>query len=360
MIHLSRKRSVGSLGNPLPVGKRKSKRKPGRVVRRKVVGLTLGLVATIPVFGFGPATHLPRADAAFPGRNGRIAISVIRPPFNSLPEVGVPIFAGERDIFTFSSDGAAIHQLTSGPEADVQPAWSPDGRKVVFLRTDIVFGRAFSSDVYVINADGSGLRNLTNSPSVYEFQPSWSPDGSRIVFSSDRANPDLRWRVSQLTEPEQDLYVMDADGGNVTQITSDPGFESHPSWSPDGDWIAIMRHTWLALVSPDGSRRTVLVRNLGVQAPQWSPDGNSITFGAGDGIWIINRDGGGLRRITFGDESRSRFPTWSPDGRFIAFISDRDGAWKLYKMRADGSGVQLLVDIDLQSPISSADWGPSP
>ncbi len=333
----------------------------GRVSR--YIGLLLVfLVAASPV---GVA---PRANAAFPGRNGRIAISVLRPPFTSLPG-GELIVAADRDLFTISPVNGSVQQLTSGTDMDALPAWSPDGRRVAFLRADLSYG-SISADVYVIDADGSGLTNLTQSPEYYDYQPSWSPDGTRIVFSSDRPDPvaAIVGRTRLFALSEQNLFIMDADGGNLTQVTSDPGHESSPAWSPDGRWIAFERldsdgsGLWVTLVRPDGSGMHLLQNRVAGSDPQWSPDGTTIAFAeqSGRDVWVANANGSGLRNLTGASGSRNQSPTWSPDGEWIAFMSDRDGTWKLYKMRTDGSSVQKLIDIDLQSPAGSSDWGPRP
>lgn len=322
--------------------------------------LSLVLCAALSVTFVASSFTPPQAKAAFPGRNGRIAISVLREPFTSLPGEDL-LLGGDRDIFTFAPGGGAIQQVTTGAEADIQPAWSPDGQRIVFLRADVLNGAVTAADIFVINSDGSGATNLTNTPAYYEYQPSWSPDGKKIVFSSDQAQPDVEWRLLQRSG-EHDLYVMDADGSNLVQLTSDPGMETHPTWSPDGRWIAYGRFDRpMGLIRPDGSGSVVLAGVRGT-VPQWSPDGSRIVFAGTEltTMWMINRDGSGLRKLAPKSRDANTFPTWSPDGRWLAFMSDRDGSWKLYKMRPNGSGVRRLIDIDLQAPISTPDWGPRP
>ncbi|HEX2241454.1 MAG TPA: DPP IV N-terminal domain-containing protein, partial [Actinomycetota bacterium] len=301
----------------------------------------------------------PRAKAAARVRNGRIAISVLRPPFTSIPAPPpgeLPVL-GDRDLFTLSPTGGAFTQITSGPDIDVTPVWSPDGRKLAFVRDDPTYGKVSSGDIYTLEADGTGERNLTNTPLAFEKFPSWSPDASKIVFVSDRGFPNLTARLLYLRGGETDLYVMDADGGNVVRLTSDPGYEEYPVWSPNGRWLAFGDLGTIILMTADGSAPRPLAQGL---FPQWSPDGRRIAFISDDDVHVIDVFGGDERNVTSDHPGSVRFATWSPDGRWLTFISDRRGPWRLYKMRPNGSQVRELIDIDLHTPNTSISWGRRP
>lgn len=120
------------------------------------------------------------------------------------------------------SDGNNVARLTSTPGDEVQPSWSPDGSKIVF-----VSDQTGNKEVYVINADGSGLTRLTSTQSAREYSPAWSPDGKRIAFESN---------VSGSNE----IYVMNVDGSNPTRLVNLPdGAQStDPAWSPDSTRVA--------------------------------------------------------------------------------------------------------------------------
>ncbi|MFN2525305.1 MAG: TolB family protein, partial [Actinomycetota bacterium] len=170
------------------------------------------------------------AEAAFPGRSGRIAFSagVYVDPVGTFPGYGQ---VRDYDIFTIAPGGSGVQQVTQGDFVDGFPTWSPDGRKLAFARADA--NSLFEYDIYVVDADGGSPVNLTQTPQYRDWEPSWSPDGSKIVFRSDRAAPEV------VTRPlfdffEGDLFIMNADGSDVRPLTSGPGFEMMPVWSPDG------------------------------------------------------------------------------------------------------------------------------
>jgi Tol biopolymer transport system component len=258
---------------------------------------------------------------------------------------------GDYAIFGMDADGGSQGRLTdergdtstnAGIEFQIEPAWSPDGRRIAFASA-----REGSFDIYVMAADGTDSTRLTTSR-VNDRRPSWSPDGTRIVFAR--------------SVDESQLFVMNADGTGARRVTDDAGAESEPAWSPDGEWIAYvrrqpgteLREIWL--VRPDGSDRRRLTRLNGLAyAPAWSPDGERIAFSADRGdkryaIWTIGVDGTGLRRVTPAGIDAFE-PAWSPDGRLLAF--SRDGA--IVTVDEEGNEVQVT---DPQNNDSSPAWNP--
>ena len=128
--------------------------------------------------------------------------------------------SGDEEIYTMNADGADVVQLTSNGDFDSAPAWSPDGTKIAFERAP---AGTFSAgqepeekDIYVMNADGTDVRRLTDSPGKDEG-PTWSPDGTKIAFSSDR-------------DGQQELYVMNADGTGARRLTDNPARDESPDW----------------------------------------------------------------------------------------------------------------------------------
>lgn len=131
------------------------------------------------------------------------------------------------DIYVINLDGSGLTQLTRDSGLNGSPAWSPDGKQIVFVSDRDLDGKG---KIWVMNADGTNQRILSNS-GVYGGQPAWSPDGTKILFTSSRTCP---------TDVEVAIYVMNADGSDRRLLTNDPnscGVYSSPRWSPDGTKI---------------------------------------------------------------------------------------------------------------------------
>jgi len=195
--------------------------------------------------------------------------------------------AGQRDIMMIPATGAAPVNLTGGVGDNLQPDWSPDGRRIVFSS-----GRTGSFNIFTMNADGGNLTQLTNTFGFDEW-PVWSPDGRQIAFVSDR-------------DGNEEIYVMNADGSNQRRLTTSPADNWPVAWSPDG-------------------RRLVFASNR---------DGNW-------NLYIINAGGGPDFRLTNapGDE---RDPIWSPDGTAIAFVSNGGGNFDVYTLPAPTGAVTVV------------------
>jgi hypothetical protein len=237
------------------------------------------------------------------------------------------------------------------------PAWSPDGRTLVFESN--LEGKY---TLFVINADGSGLRRLT-SDSSENTQPNWSPDGRRIVFSSNR---------SGTTE----LYTMNADGTGVTRLTSmGAGAWYQSSFSPDGKWVTFQGrpdNAWtrdrVFVIGADGAGLRLLSDSaLGAEGPRWAPDGRTVRFlsvpypkrlwremepsdmqaaRAGQRMVSVRPDGSGLMRLPPAGDGESD-TTWSRDGSSGYFAATRDGAPALFRVRRGQSSAQRIASTDV-------------
>ena len=229
---------------------------------------------------------------------------------------------GNSEIYVINADGSGQENLTQHPARDSHPSWSRDGRKLAFVSR-----RDGNSEIYVMNADGSGLRNVTRTPSN-DLGPAWSPDGRAIAFVQMIQG---KCAPSGPGTPcgnnyETFLSVVNADGSGLRRLTTQSEYLFKHSWSADGKTIRYGRY----LVQADGSGQTGLPR-LPRNVPSngaWSPDGKRIAFAyidsspangtdANAGLWVVNADGSNRRQLT--RYAVGTNPVWSPDGRRIAF-----------------------------------------
>ena len=216
------------------------------------------------------------------------------------------------------------------------PFWSPDSKKILFT-----YYKNTKREIYTINNDGTDLTNISNNW-FDDYSPSWSPDGKRITFISTRDN-------------DFNVYVMNSDGSDVKKISNIIGIASSPKWSPLGDRIAftLTRDDKDEIYLVDIDRSETERFSADGYSPLWSPDGAQIAFLSGEHnegeIYIKNIDGTGIIRITNNSEYDGHF-SWSPDSEQIVYCS---GNQKIYIVNADGSNEYFLANGS--NPIWSPD-----
>jgi TolB protein len=197
---------------------------------------------------------------------------------------------GGAHVFISNIFQGTLEEMTKGEKVGENwlPAWSPDGTKLAFTST-----RDGNPEIYIVNRDGSGLRRLTNNPSI-DITPTWSPSGTQIAFTSDRSGP-----------PQ--IYVVGVDGLNLSKKTSESWCD-RPTWSP---------------------------------APF-----NEIAYasrsGPGFDIRVLDLSTGATKSLTFG-EGTNESPAFSPNGRHIVFTSTRSGKTQVFTMARDGKDVRQVT-----------------
>jgi Tol biopolymer transport system component len=225
---------------------------------------------------------------------------------------------GSGDIFTMNADGSGLTNLTHpAGTSDLGPCLSQDGAKITFAR---------ATTIWIVNSDGSSPQMLSNVG--YCENPSLNSDGSKVVFNS--------WSYA---DSNCDIYVIDSSGAHLTRLTTDGETEKYPCFSPDGSKIAYVGdpgsgYDQIFIMDSDGSHQTQLTNDISwVTQPCFSPDGSKIAYEVDAGeVWIMNVDGTGQHKLFKGHA-----PCFSPDGSMIAFQSDRTGDEEIFIMNADGT-----------------------
>jgi hypothetical protein len=267
------------------------------------------------IAGAAAALAMPAAaQAAFPGANGTIAFGWAERHEN---ELGQAPPTAKRSIDVERRNGPGQHSVRACMEVDGQPhtgdcsieylspAWAPGGKRLAFDA---------GSRLAVMRSDGTGFRLLPRVTSD-DGEPAWSPDGTRVVLSG-----------AEEVGGESDLHVLELSTGRARRLTSDGG--RSPAWS-SRNRIAFTRGGSpsrpgtgaVYTVRPGGGRLRRLVRRA--SNPTWSPHGTRLIvvrpFRTLTRLWVVRADGTGLRRMVTPGADNPQQPCWSPDGREIAY-----------------------------------------
>jgi Tol biopolymer transport system component len=250
-------------------------------------------------------------------------------------------------IFTMNPDGSDPAQLTKGEGVELDPVWSPDGKKIAFVV--IPKKEEQASDLYVMNADGSGRTRVANFPAkTFATGPAWSPDGKKIAFCTAEMPDGPRGG------PATKLLVIDADGKNMKRLGDANGLL--PAWSPDGKQILYTLlikngdfEPRLHIMNADGTNSRELIKGKAMMGA-FSPDGKKIAYMAEGGdqpdIFVMNADGSNPVQLT--DTKDIEFaPLWTADGKRIYFTRMGRGGpgldGQVYAMDPDGKNEARLT-----------------
>ena len=259
-------------------------------------------------------TGLPKSDGTFPDSLEALYFTRRGEQPARSPDGTKVAFSSIRDrnleIYVMDADGGNPVNLTRDDAFDSAPAWSPDGQRIAFERNSSGGG---GPQIYVMNADGSGVERLTEEPlASWGQSPAWSPDGSSIACLCGR-------------DGEDGIFIMDLDGGGMRFVSPEGQFGGQPSWSPDGAWIAYVvvdldmvdvSHLWVMAADGSGARQLTFAKAWD-ETPTWSPDGTRIAFArlvdveTRYDIYIVPVEGGAEERVT-DDPHDDLHPNWTP------------------------------------------------
>ena len=228
----------------------------------------------------------------------------------------IRIIEGKQQLFTMAIGGGGERQITSDAADHEDPAWSPDGSQIASVR--IEGGRKI---IHVIRPDGSQSRPVTPA-SQHAIHPSWTPDGARILYCTD---DDLR----PPEKNEAQIFAVNVRNGAVTTLISG-GINTYPAMSPDGRWIAFRKivgemNSEVFVANADGKGLRNLTNDPAWEGwPAWSPDSRRIAFAGNRNsnyqIFVMDADGGNVR-LAANTEGRATAPRWSGDGKTLNFTN---------------------------------------
>lgn len=315
---------------------------------------------TVPPTDAATATSVPtETPTQVPiiiGGGGRIAFVSDRGDGNAL------------QIWTMNPDGSQPKQLTFGPGDKHQPRWSPDGKRMLFVAPggEDDFGNNLGQDIWIMNIDGSNIENITHSVGD-DTDPAWSPDGHLMAFTSNRIN-----KLDQ-------VFLLNTDCMNgepnacwsvkPTNISAGFAVESSPTWSPDGNQIAVSAsingapgRMYIHLPRPGEPERFDRTDHIiGAENLDWAPDGSGILFAwiqpTMNEIWLARLSDRGANPLKLTNSLGNKEPAYSYDGQWIAFTSTRDQNPEIYTMTANGSN-QTNISKSPGSRDMEPDWQP--
>lgn len=269
--------------------------------------------------------------------------------------VCVRILGTSQELWYMDFDGSNARKLTNNGSINALPAWSPGGQYIAYTSW-----KNRNPDLYVLDRITGRARKVSRYRGL-NSGAAWSPDGKQIAFSASKGRANM------------DIYVMNANGSGLRQLTRAKSWERNlsPSWSPDGKQITFVSnrytHPQIFVMNADGSnQRQLTTQGKYNQAPKWSPRGEWILFTGRDekarfDIFKVSAKTKTIKRLTQGRGSNTE-AAWSPNGRSIVFTSTRSGVPKLFIMGSEGERTkdEIARQITfLSGTFQTPSWSPS-
>lgn len=271
-----------------------------------------------------------------------------QPTATAMPVRKISVISSDFHLYTINTDGSSLNRMTSNENLEGTYDISPDGQWVAY-ETNVEIEN--SADIYVMRFDGSDVHKLV-AHSQNDYNPAWSPDGSKLLFMSDMTS----------NGHDRDIFVVNADGSGLFNLSASSNFDVEPVWSPDGTRIAyrsgkFMSDEELANLGGSSSQTSIVVKDITTGGtvylpmpeglgspsyPQWSPDGTQITFNCAgllekpdeadvfttyQGLCLAAADGSNSKilytaewSMNAGAPNYKADATWTPDGSRITFV----------------------------------------
>jgi len=279
-------------------------------------------------------------------------------------QIAFAIDGKESGLYVANLDGSGSKMIKKNDILTTthQPAWSADGTLIVFAR-----GSLLTREICVVAPDGTGFKQLTSFEADKTY-PAWSPSGKQIVFLSKAPDGTPETGGNYV---ENDIWTMNMDGSNQKNLTSFDGDDTAAVWSPDGKKIAFVRTAVksksdnvrvmdspeIFVMNADGTALKNLSQNSAWDMePAWSPDGKRIAFVSSRdsghySIYAMDADGSNVKRLTQQNYKRDIRPRWSPDGKYIAYLAMRYREAELHVTSSNGTS-----DVALTKELKDIRW----
>ena len=264
---------------------------------------------------------------------------------------------------TFTAKGN-IMTFTAKYTDDYSPAISPDGKSLVFASN-----RLQNAELYLMDINTRSLRQLTHTDELDEYMPAFSPDGKSLAFVTERTRGGMMLPPVQASGSDPSsatIYLMDIDGRNQRPLIDMEGAHRAPVFSPDGKRIAFESRAptqehestpgsvdnndtlEIYIIQTDGTNKTQLTHNsVDDGHPTWAPNGKQIAFTSMVDdiyqIFSVNAEGGAVKQLTYEDASHYQ-PTFTPDGKQIIYVSNAHNHYTFWMMNADGTNKTQLTN----------------